>query len=62
MLSRYHPRGGIASPNVNLPGEESRILGRILVYTAITRSGCEFHLFAGNNALRSLLDAAPFLP
>ncbi len=41
---------------LDLPGEESRLLGRNLVYTAITRSGDGFHLFAGNNALESLLD------
>jgi exodeoxyribonuclease V alpha subunit len=43
---------------LDLPGEESRLLGRNLVYTAITRSAFGFHLFAGQNALESLLDAA----
>ena len=40
---------------LDLPGEESDLLDRNLLYTAITRASRRFHLFAEKNALERIL-------
>ena len=41
---------------LDLPGQESELLDRNLLYTAITRASSGFHLFAEPNALERILD------
>ena len=47
-----------ANVALDLPGEESELLDRNLIYTAITRSCRGFHLFAEKKALERILDQA----
>ena len=41
---------------LDLPGEESELLDRNPIYTAVTRSSRGFHLFAEKNSLERILD------